>query len=166
MNPLEILADAVKIVENIQGYSREQKKLWQRIPSLALEADGRTGFSDAYSMAYHKGFWALNAGIEEDGCYSICVDLATGELVQAYSALSDFCQCNSEKPKKSKLIPARRADILTLAFSLDELDAPEIINRLKEKAKKPYCSCYDSKKQAEWRDGLRKELNLKEIFVR
>ena len=38
MNRLEIIANAEKVVKSIRDYSQSQKKQWQRIPLLALEA--------------------------------------------------------------------------------------------------------------------------------
>ncbi len=85
MKPLEIVTGAEKIVEFVRDYSRSQKEFWQRIPLLALEADGRDGFYDNYYRAYRQGFWALQSSVSR-GYYSVYVDLSTGELVDAYSA--------------------------------------------------------------------------------
>ncbi len=165
MKQLKIIADAEKLAEGIRNYSKAQKKLWQRVPLLALEADGRDGFLDNYSRAYDTGFWALEAGIR-DGCYSVYVDLATGELVDAYSASGGFSVCDIDVPKESKIKPAGKEDVLTLAFRLDELDARKLVNSLERKAKEPYPSYYNPEEQEAWRDKKRKELNLQELFVR
>ncbi len=134
MKSLEIIANAEKVVREIHDYSRSQKELWQRIPLLALEADGRTGFSDNYSRAYHNGFWALEGSVSS-GHYSVYVDLATGELVDAYSASRSFSVCDIDVPKDSTLKPARNVEVLNLAFNLDELDAQKIVASLEEQAK-------------------------------
>lgn len=80
---LEELKD--ELVENIREYSLSQKEEWQKIPMLALEAEGRTGYSDTRSRAYTQGFWALEPATR-NGKYQAYVDLATGEIVDAWSS--------------------------------------------------------------------------------
>jgi hypothetical protein len=166
MHLLDIIAhDAEKVVKEIKDYSRMQKRFWQKIPLLALEADGRTGFLGIYSTAYKEGFWALNSSIK-DGKYSVYVNLATGDLIDAYNASGSFSVSDIDVPKKSKLVPASKKDILTLAFNLHELDAKRIIAQLMDEAQIPYPSYYNSEKQEAWRKKTRKELGLKEDYVR
>ncbi|MDP3640785.1 MAG: hypothetical protein Q8R53_06340 [Nanoarchaeota archaeon] len=164
MNPLEIIANAEKVVEDIHNYSRSQKELWQKIPLLALEADGRTSSNGNYYRAYHSGFWGLDNG--SDQCRSVYVDLATGELVDAYSAFSHFFPGDVAVPKKSVLKPAREEEVLKLAFNLEELDAKNIVASLEEEAKERYSSYYNLKEQKGWRDELRTKLHLPEFYVR
>ena len=117
MELLEIIANVEKVVEEIRDYSKSQIKLWQRIPLLALEADGRTGFRGNYSKAYHNGFWALD-GSFSDGHYLVYVDLSNGELVDEYV-----------------LKPARNKEVLQLVFNLEELDAQKIVTSLEKNPK-------------------------------
>lgn len=165
MKPLEIVASAEQVVETVRDYARSQKKFWQKIPLLALEADGRKGFSDNYSRAYKSGFWALNGSIN-GGHYSVYVDLATGELVDSYFASNSFSVCDSDVPKDSTITLARNEDILKLVFNLEELDAKKIVSSLKKGAKEKYSSYYNSKEKEAWRNKTRVELNLLEFYVR
>ena len=165
MSPLETIVAAEKVVKDMRDYSRSQKELWQRIPLLALEADGRTGFSDNYSRAYRSGFWALDESVS-GGDYLVYVDLATGELVDAYSASSSISVCDVDVPKDSALTPAREEEVLKLALNLDGLDAQQIVTSLEEEARAPYSSYYDLKEQEAWRTETRTELNLPQFYVR
>ena len=165
MKSLEIIASAKKIVEEISNYSKSQKNLWQKIPLLALEADGISGFNDNYSRAYREGFWALEGSIDENG-YSIYVDLSSGELIDAYSASKVFSICNLKISKNSMLEPAQKEKILKLAFNIKELNAQNIVNSLKKESKQPYSSYYDSSKQKKWRTKTKTELNLPKKYTR
>jgi hypothetical protein len=132
---------AKTLVDEIRSYSKEQKSFWNQLPYWALEADGRTGFSDSYSRAYRTGYWAVDKSII-NGCYTVYVDLENGELVNAFD------------PRKK----ANAIDVLRLAFDLDTLDAASTVEWVKEEAKKPYGSYYkesDRKSTDERRESLR-----------
>jgi len=64
----------------IRDYVKSQLKLWQKIPYLAVQAQGRErqkgfgGFSDNYNLAYEHGLWRLGAG-------NLFVDCENAELV-------------------------------------------------------------------------------------
>ena len=73
-----------ELVERIRKYSRSQKEDWRKVPMLALEAEGRTGYSDNRSRAYMQGFWALEESVK-DGYYRAYIDLETGDIVKASS---------------------------------------------------------------------------------
>jgi hypothetical protein len=164
MGPLEITANAEKVVESIRNYSRSQRELWQRVPWLALEADGRNGYCDTYARAYSTGCWALEGSVSR-GYYSVYVNLFTGELVSAYSVPDDFSVI-SEVPKVSNLRPADNREVLKFALSLDELDAKKLISELEEEAKEPILPPYNPIGQEVWRNEIRRDLNLKKIYVR
>ncbi len=148
MNQDDIVTKAEELIKSIRNHSKEQKGLWQRIPHLALEADGKlgSGFKDYYSWAYNNGCWALASTISR-GHYCVLVDLATGELVDA--------DCASRR----KFKPAKDYDVLRLALNLDKLDAQKIVASLEEEADKPDYN-------REWRAKKRSELGLPELYCR
>ena len=147
-----ILRQAKSIVQKINEYSVSQKVFWQRIPYLALEADGRTGFDENLNRAYSEGRWVIE-GSSQHGYYRIMVDLATGKLVNPF------------KPIDS----APKDVILGISSYLDQLDAKAIVERLETKSRKP-CGSYYSEKEHEItdrrREQLRESLGLERIFTR
>jgi hypothetical protein len=159
MGLAEIVAEADKVIESIRDYSRSQKELWRRVPLLALEADGRSGYCDSYSMAYRQGFWPLAAA-------PVYVDLASGELLDAYAASGSISICDLDVPKDSVIKPARNADVLRLAHNPGELDATRLIRSLEEHASQAYPSYYKAEEQETWRRKRKAELNLAELYVR
>jgi hypothetical protein len=176
MNKLENKMNPKKLEENINNgvrqllslinqYSESQKELWREIPYLALEADGRDGFSDNYRRAYKSGFWALDSS-NLNGYCTVYVDLATGKLVDAYFASDSFRVVGYNIPKESQIKPANEENIILLAFNMEELDAREIIASLKKERKISYVSYKDAEEQEAWRERTRKELGLKRKYSR
>ena len=68
-----------------------QKELWQKLPYLALQAQGRGGFSDTARFLYQNGYYLLGGG---NGIYSAMVDCSNGEIMSTVSdgaePVSDF----------------------------------------------------------------------------
>ena len=153
MDSAKMIKNVGKVIEDIRNYTTSQKELWQKVPLLALEADGRTGFKDNYSRAYNHGFWALEGSIN-NGYYSVYVDLATGDLINPYSSSDQAFE------------PAGEERVLKLALNLNELDAQRIVTNLEEKAQQSYSSHYNPDKHEEWRNETRAKLNLQEFYVR
>jgi len=120
MDIRQLITKRRSLVKDICDYSISQKNLWRRVPYLALEADGRTGFGDNYSRAYNGGFWALDGSIVNGG-YEVYVHLTTGNLVDAYFASNSLSVSGVDIRKESKLKRAKDSSILGL--DLDELDA-------------------------------------------
>lgn len=139
------------LIEHIRAFSRRQAALWQRVPYLALEADGRTGFNDNHSRAYRQGVWAVDSCV--NGNYTIYVDLATGELIDPFAF-----------HEKGEIKPASDAGVLTLATKLAELDAFAVVQRLEERAREPVASYYDRATQQRWREETRREYKLTAIY--
>lgn len=139
-----IKGSANGLVENIREFSRQQKNIWQKVPYLALQADGRWGYSDQYSRAYQCGYWALDASLEH-GSYTVFVDLESGELLNPFNLKE----------------AAFAENILELAMHADQIDASLIVEDLEKRSKLRYLSCYDPKKQEKWRKGLLKDFKLK-----
>jgi hypothetical protein len=140
--------NAQTLIDMIRQYSRDQKELWQQVPYLALQADGRSGYSDNYSRAYRTGYWALESSIVK-GYYNIFVDLSNGDLVNAIDE-SQFADAEQ---------------IIKVAFHLEEIDACEIIDDLTAKAKSLPWKGYAKSAQDRWRKDLIKELDLKKRYT-
>ena len=105
------------VMELIRDFCGDQRALWQRVPTLALEADGRQGFSDAKKFAYRDGIW--QPLWEKDTRFPVCVDLRTGELLQyIYGRQID------------EMEPALPEDVLRLALALDSINATKIVEDL------------------------------------
>lgn len=136
---------AENLANEIRAFSRRQDDLWQRVPWLALEADGRTGYDGRLMGAYLEGYWGLGQ-VLEDGKFLVYVDLATGELVG--------------RPDYNPRILAPTRDVLLLANHVKSLDASFVISELVRLGTRLYRSDLDPEKQAEWRVYIGKKLNL------
>lgn len=148
MNRQTIERDAAALVRGIREYAKSQVEDWRRIPYLALEADGRSGYSDNYARAYRQGVWAVEASAR-DGSYTVYVDLATGELVNPFSF-----------HEQARCVDAYDSHVLALATSIGQLDAAAIVAGLEAAARKPVASYYDPQEQRRWRVTTRAELKL------
>ena len=144
----EIKNQSGSLVEMIKQYSRDQKELWQKVPYLALHADGKSGYSDQYSRAYRTGYWALDSSTVR-GYYNIFIDLSNGDLVNA----------------RHELKIADPEHILKLAFNLEELDATDIVDELIAEGKSLPWKGYNKQEQEKWRKGIIKEYNLKKKYT-
>lgn len=72
-----------RIVRAIVEYSISQAPIWQQIPNLALEAEGRTGYSDGRQITYRSKIWrTLQEHEIYGGNYISCIDLTTGEILE------------------------------------------------------------------------------------
>ncbi|MDP3734090.1 MAG: hypothetical protein Q8R37_02585 [Nanoarchaeota archaeon] len=151
------------LVEKIREYSLSQQQQWQRVPYLALMADGRSGFNGNYSRAYHQGYWALESSCKS-GYYNVYVDLDNGNLVDAHHAASSIDLFDVDIPKESKSVPANEDEIITL--DLDNLDARSLVRMLQQQAQEPYPSYYKAEEQEAWRRKTLQELDLKPIYTR
>ncbi|MDD4877969.1 MAG: hypothetical protein PHO02_02950 [Candidatus Nanoarchaeia archaeon] len=150
----KLKAKADALIEGIKEYSESQMDTWREIPSLALEADGRTGFSDSLALAYYDGYWRIESSIGRQGYYSVFVELETGSLVKEPSI-------KSSTPEKSGL--------LRLIAHLNELNAAEIKKCLKKSAECPYGSGYnaeDIKNHERQRERYRRLLMMDKSYTR
>ena len=112
----ELAGKRDELVETIREYSRSQKEIWQLVPNLALEADGRSGYG--LNRVHSQGVLGLRSTIH-DGSFTVYVDLATGELVDPHTFHG-----------KSRLVPARDVSVLEVLANLDALDAQKIVDFL------------------------------------
>ncbi len=99
------------LATDIRQYCTDQAELWQQVPNLMLEADGRTGYADSAPICYLYGLWQVNRAIS--------VDCATGRLVYRH-----------RKP----LQDADDAAVLELASCMEELDAATLVAGLTTRA--------------------------------
>lgn len=152
---LEIETGAKDLVERIRDYSRSQVELWQQVPLLALEADVRdtSDHANAYTRMYCYGYMLLWESMA-DGDFTVCIDLATGELVDPAPAL--YVSALGSKPE-----PARDEYVLKLAFGLKELDAQHLVSKLQKIAQEPINSDGEQLKQKR-----KQEFQLTEIYQR
>ncbi len=165
----------------IRDYSRSQARFWYQVPHLALEADGRVcsdrGFSTDrnWERAYKTGYWELDGPWAENAGYwssdvlgrhrgdgdvrhhDVCVDLDSGELVDASSAESPY------EPTRS----AAAEDILYLAGHLDDLlDAEALVAALTEAAARPEYNRETRGWRAKERGELRRKHLVQEAYFR
>ncbi|MGV8152190.1 MAG: hypothetical protein ACP5OG_03845 [Candidatus Nanoarchaeia archaeon] len=139
-----------ELTQLIRDYSHFQKELWRKIPYLALEADGRRGYSDSCSLAYASGFWPISASCNE-GCYEALVDLENGNLVSP-----DIFSTNGES-----FYPCPDKGVLKLAFSLDEIDAGKLIKTLEKEIQ-----IQDNNEAKKLREENRKKYGITKLYSR
>jgi hypothetical protein len=152
MDKKTILAQRAYLVTAVRDFARGQVAEWRKVPHLALEADGRTGFNDNHSRAYRQGVWAVLSSVR-DRSYAVYVDLATGELIDAYDFHRNGC-CT----------PAQDADVLRLASNIDELEAAALVASLRAQARQKYPSYYKPAEQDAWREATRRETGVTPVY--
>lgn len=128
---------------------RAESMVWALVPSLALESDGRTGYSGLLSTAYRDGLWTVT-GVQAHGAYLLWVDCATGELTHG----------------DEHLRPASDALVIRALERPQELDAIKVVADLTLSAKAKTGSYYDEAEQDAWRAGIREELGLTGFYTR
>lgn len=146
-----IIEDRKGIAEEIRKAVAIQKDLWQKIPWLALEADGRIGFSSKYACAYERGYLQLEAS-KINGRYRVYLDLDTGELFDAF-----FIACGIN-------VLASDENVVNLLRNGYELNATETIKNLEQEAKKLQILFLKNPKG--WREEKRRKFGIEKIFTR
>ncbi|PJE51115.1 MAG: hypothetical protein COV29_02475 [Candidatus Yanofskybacteria bacterium CG10_big_fil_rev_8_21_14_0_10_36_16] len=142
----EIGSTAKELIDKIREISRLQRSLWQQVPYLALQADGRTGYADQYMRAYRSGYWVITSSCR-DGCYHVSVDLETGELV---------CPLAPERKSSDE-------DVLRIALSLHEIDVERILRKLKIASERPFHRSYkqeDKERRKRLQDSILEQGNI------
>lgn len=140
-------------VEYIQGlidFSKDQKEFWQKIPYLALQCQGITGYSDQNQYAYKEGFWRI--GSTTYG-YQYRVDCATGNI-------HDWTIKNGHKPSKPHSG--------MLVIKIEDLDAETIYKDLLKHSKQPISSYYQKTREQLDAEHAQQALQwgVKEIYTR
>ena len=147
-----IARNAELLALGIRDYVKSQVDTWKLVPHLALEADGRSGFSDNYARAYRQGVWAIEASVR-NGSYTVYVDLASGELVNPFAF-----------HEQGRVVAAYDSDVLQLATRRDQIDASMLVADLKKAAKRPVASYYDTVQQVRWREETRAALKITPVY--
>lgn len=130
------------VARKVREISESQVSLWQKVPYLALQADGRTGYLDQYSRAYLQGYWAIESSIQGSS-YAVYVDLETGSLRNGYA------------PQLAAV------DKEIVRINLNELDAETVTRQLRELAKQPINALfYNQLVRANWRKVVAAQLGL------
>jgi hypothetical protein len=124
----------------LQAFSKKQKELWQQVPYLALQADGRGGYSGQYSYAYSCGFWKLTSYSNSGMSHPYRVNCATGAI----------CYWSDGAPE----VDPHSTGLLDV--SIEDIDVNRIIADLKKAAVRPYASY--SRESAEKVEAWRKEM--------
>ncbi len=148
MDTSVISEQASALVASIRDHVRSQKELWQQVPWLALQADGRAGYSGLNGRAYRTGYWAVKAN-RESGSYSVYVDCATGELVNAWA-------------------PERLAldfEVAKFAFDMDQFNVAALLEEFKLDARRERHRAIEQKPDF-WREDLAERLGLEKVYVR
>lgn len=145
LTPKSLEEIAAEYVEGLREYSRSQVELWKKIPWLALQAEGISGFSDEGASRYGSGYLRL---LVENGSYRIFLDLDTGEI------------CSSFHPIKL----ASDHDVIKLTPA--DLDAQAYIDELVQEGSRPIGSYYNADEIREWRRERAKAHELTERYER
>jgi hypothetical protein len=158
---LSISQEKDNLATEIRNCAKAQACLWQQIPNLALEADGRSGYNDMYALAYRMRVWPIHS---QNGRYDAYIDLQSGEIVHFPNWTGPIYvngeEVNLETKNSRKPEPLPDKNIITFADNLDWLNAQKLIDELNKCAQEPYFKGYNPQEQEAWRTGLRKELDL------
>jgi hypothetical protein len=115
----EIRLKKIELAGAIKEYVKSQLNLWQKVPYLALQAEGRGGFNEDYQRAYEDGYWSID---DPNGSTRYClVDCETGELVFV-------------EGKRTKRITKLDPDQI-ISINLEHLDAAKVVKDLREQSK-------------------------------
>src|SRR3989344_4154609 len=108
----------LELIKEIEEYSISQKELWQQIPYLYLEANGRTGWSS--DIPYTEKALQVSE--------SVCVDLRTGTLLPCFP---------SGLPIRERKLVEEEFSEIVLNYE-EVLNASRIISNLEGRVKVPY----------------------------
>jgi len=111
-----------KMASQLRDYVKTNKENWQKIPYLALQADGRNGFNSRLSTAYEYGLWKIDS--------STYVDLQDAEIVDIFC--TNYIQ--SLKSGKFKLASEKMVSSIVGDNGLYLFDVNRIISSLEKEA--------------------------------
>jgi hypothetical protein len=146
-----ITQDAKTLVASIRKYVKSQRRLWRKVPWLALQANGQSGgFRDALQYCYLEGIWGIYVSTGHGHYEYVFIDCDSGEVV-SYSGFSES-----------------DAVVLQLLGYLDDLDAASVIEKLEAKAreKTPRSATKTHGELQEWREEIIERTGLKKIYRR
>ena len=143
---------AQELIDAIKAYCESQVDLWRRVPDLALEADGRTGYSSNLQLCWQRGLWEVGASkaVSEPGRPLVSVDCASGKLVWSFTT-------DREPPDDA---------VLRLALYPDAIDAALVLSDLAIATSQDHFYAYDVAKQEAWRKKMRYEYQVKPLYKR
>ena len=138
------------LIEWARFYSEGQVEIWQTLPHLALQADGRLGWSDSLVWAYSHGLWVVQNPQNSPYYSSAAVDLATGKIVS---------MLDPDRPASGTAI---------LAMRPDDLDAQSHAARLIELANAdfPGYNTRTEEQLTELKADIAKHYNVAKIYER
>lgn len=123
----ESLTQSVQdLVQDMRDWCESQVELWQQVPNLALEADGRTGFLGNWGYCYTYGFWRIWESTPRGGYLLCSVDCVSGKLARDTASF-----------KKGELVLASDKEVAQLLMRLDDIDAQKVVENLTAHAQKP-----------------------------
>lgn len=128
-------AQADQLALSIRQRSEAQYRLWRQLPNLALEANGRTGWSGDLTTCTGYGIWSLSAEGFLGHHNALAVDCATGRLMKG-GGVNSFQKASDQQ-------------VLWLASRLALINVTLIIGYLSEKAQQPRPSYIT---ESEWAD--------------
>ena len=111
---LNIRASVFQLVNAIREYCASQRDTWRTIPRLALDADGRLGFSDQRAVAFGSKLWQLYILGQPQPIGWVCLE--TGNIVALYNSAT----------------LAAAEDVIKLAHHLDLINAGAIALDLRQ----------------------------------
>lgn len=155
---LQEKADA--LIKEIRQYSESQKELWQKLPYLALQAEGRGEQKGEFVFGhiYYRGYKNLSCTWGEYSHYA-SIDLETGIIVKTGNIILNHYRYE----------PADNGLVGKLAGHIDEIDASAALRHFEELASQPYdksICIVGIDKIEEKKNAIIQELNLKKIYVR
>ncbi len=98
----------------------ENAELWGQVRGWALEADGRTGYSDLLAHAYKYSRWYLLTSRKE-GFYTVSINLDHGTLIHGGSAA----------------LINHTSNALLCAIDPEDFNVQTLLKRLQEQASNP-----------------------------
>lgn len=118
----EIAEHGRVLAQEIREWCRSQTPTWQRLPYLALAANGSSRFHKSRISCYESGLWPVPASRAPGKAEVLCfVDCETGELCDEDAWFRDRC-----------LVLASDLDIVQLSFHLADIDAGHLALMLED----------------------------------
>ncbi|QIG77696.1 hypothetical protein EVB64_109 [Rhizobium phage RHph_TM61] len=142
----EVLETKKYYINSLREYSRKQVDLWRQVPWLALQAQGRSGWSDAYGRCIRNGIWTINSATNGGYC-ATSVDCDSGELMYFNKPMRDNC-------KELMLIDPK------------ELDASLVIAYLNQRILNDKEDHSIKQKGPTWRKDTAEELGIERVYHR
>lgn len=152
-----LLPGVAELATEIRKSSIDQKELWQLLPNLRLEAEGRSGWSDFARLTYEHGLWLIGRSPSSGARTPYAVECASGYLVW----IRDYIE-------EGEIHFLDDESVLTLAGKLDaQSEVDRLRSHITEYENRPsFYSEEEWKKTSEFREEVREKTGLSEIFRR